>query len=164
MRKFSAFSQHLLAWSGLPREQFACFADMGRPEFTGEHLGFITSADGQSQQEQLELGRWVYDCVIHLERYSGSGTLLVAAVIAWLRTHDDERHQQNLPDPEISINVNDLNTADVEISVTFEEVLTVIEDAAGSIELYGKKWSLTEPQIVPVEDFTLSTRLKGAGA
>lgn len=158
MRKLIALVDHLLAVSGLAREQATAFADEGTLLPTGRHLGFVISADGQERREQLEVGIWSYEGVIQLERYPFDGPTLLSHVLSWLADADAERQGQDVKDPKLTVHINDAHTCDVEIAVEFEEALTVVEcmpgDAPGPIVYQGKCWRLTEPDITPAQRLT----------
>lgn len=160
MRKFTALTEHLITFTGLPRENFRAWADLGHPEPTGRHLGVLMGENDEPGREQVEVCIWKYDGVIQIERFPGNGTLFVAEVMAWLQDNDREREQTALEPPEINVEGNDAFTSDIDISVTFEERLVILEDPDGPISFNGKKWSLAEPEIVPAEEFTLSASRK----
>lgn len=162
MRKFTALTEHLVAFTGLPPENFKAWADLGSPEPTGRHLGVLRGENGEPGREQVEVCIWIYNGVIQIERFPGQGTLLVAEVMAWIQDNDMERDQTNLAPPEINIEGNDAFTCDIEISIDFEERLVILEDPQGRISFNGKKWNLAEPEIVPAESFTLIAAQKGA--
>lgn len=160
MRKFTALTEHLIAFTGLPRENFRAWADLGRPEPTGRHLGILVGENGEPEREQVEVCIWVYNGIIQIERFQGPGTLLIAEVMAWIQDNDPQRDHTNLAPPEINIEGNDAFTGDIEISIDFEERLVILEDPAGPISFNGKKWRLAEPEIVPAEKFNLSAGRK----
>lgn len=158
MKKLMALSKYLLEFTGLPRENFSAWADIGRPAPTGRHLGFLQGEGGLASREQLQICLWQYDAVIGIERYPGDGSLLVAAVMAWLQDCDPEREYQAVGDPQIDISLNDYSSSDVDIAVAFEEPLVAVEDESGPLVFQGKKWRLAEPEIVPAEYFRLEKR------
>lgn len=161
MKKLMALSKYLLELTGLEREKFHSWADIGHPEPTGRHLGVVKGElDPGKQLEQLEIAVWQYDAHISIERYPGDGSLLVAAVMSWLQDCDGEREYQALGDPQIDISLNDYTTSDVDITIGFEERLVAIEDENGPLVFQGKKWSLAEPELVPAEHFSLEKRPK----
>ena len=150
MRKLTALVDHLLAVSGLAREQCTAFADEGTLLPTGRHLGFVLDEEG-TRWEQLETGVWAYEGVIQLERYPFDGPTLLSHVLGWLADHDAERQQQDVKDPKVTVHINDAHTCDVEIAVEFEEALTAVEDAQGPIHYRGRRWRLSAPDSTPAE-------------
>lgn len=160
MKKLMAISKALLDLTGLEREKFRSWAEIGHPEPTGRHLGELVSEDGKTRREQLEICVWQYDAHISIERYPGDGSLLVAAVMAWLQDNDSERESQAVGDPDIDIELNDIGTSDVDIAIAFEERLVAVEDETGPLEFKGKKWRLAEPEINPAEFFNMEKRPK----
>lgn len=151
MRKITALTAFLKAVTGLPGEQVHAFADMGEINPCARNLGVIWSEDGQSQREHVEIAVWTYDAVLQLERYAGDGSTLLALIMAWLMDNDPTRDHDALGDPVVDVEINDLSTSDVGVSVKFEERLTIIEDAEGDIPYRGKRWRLTPPEVAPVE-------------
>lgn len=145
MRKISALVAHLRDATGLPLENFHAYADKGDVTPSGRHLGSVIPEDDGPAREQVEIGVWKYDAVIQIERYPGDGPWLLAIVLAWLADVDPDR--DGLADPEVDAEINDLDTADVEIAVEFEERILIIEDPAGSIFFRGRTWS-----VVPTPD------------
>lgn len=150
MRKLQALVAHLVDATHVPRENFHAFADQGSLLPTGKHLGVILPEAGEDTppREQLEVGIWQYEGVIQVERYAGDAQSLMAIILGWLASHDTERCLQNKKDPELTIELNDMLTADVDISIEFEEAVTVMEEATGSITFAGKRWSISPVEIV----------------
>ncbi len=152
MRKISALVAHLRDATGLPLENFHAYADKGDVAPSGKHLGTVLAEDDGPAREQVEIGVWKYDAVIQIERYPGDGPALLAIVLAWLEDNDPDR--DGLSDPEVDVDVNDLVTADVELSVEFEERIIVIEDPAGGIYFRGRRWN-----VVPTPDIAAATEV-----
>lgn len=152
MRKFSALVKHLLAVSGLPREQVSAFADQGDLLLTGRDMGPVY-VDGQPRR-QLEIGVWKYEAVINLERYPFDGPTLLSLVLAWLAENDADRAAQDLEDPKLTVTLNDGDTSDVELDIYFEEPLAVVEDPTGSIPFEGTLWSMASTVLTPAQELT----------
>lgn len=138
MRHLSALAGHLQQVTGLHRERFFAFADQGVLIPTGKDLG----------ENGVEVGRFKYDAVIQIERYPGDAYHLLALVSAWLTDNDPDRNDLELADPEVDISVNDDRTADVDLSVEFEESLSIIPDDDGPIRFNGRMWAVAD---VPVD-------------
>lgn len=154
MRKITALVAHLKAATGLPRENFHAYADKGGLSPSGRHLGF-DQADGDDQVvlAQIEIGTWKYDAVIQIERYAGDGPTLLAVVLGWIADNDPDR--DGLLDPEVDAEINDNDTADIEISCEFEERLTLIEDLSGPIAFNGRRWRVDIPDIAAAASVSL---------
>lgn len=152
MRKISALVAHLRAATGLPLENFHAYADKGDLAPSGRHLGSVISEEDGPAREQVEIGVWKYDAVIQIERYPGDGPALMAVVLGWLEDNDPDR--DGVSDPEIDVDVNDLTTADIELSVEFEERIVIIEDPAGGIHFRGRSWC-----VLPVPDIAAATKV-----
>lgn len=155
MRKITALVAYLRETTGLPAENFNAYADKGELAPSGRHLGFVRGEDGSTPaREQIEAGVWKYDAVIQIERYAGDGPALLALILAWLADNDPDR--DGLADPEVDAEINDADTADLEISVELEERIVLIEDAAGDVAYRSKRWSvLPTPQITPARSVSV---------
>ncbi len=57
--------------------------------------------------------------------------------------------------PEINVDVWDKHTADVEITLMFEEDVYIAEDENGGIEYAGRRWKLEKPEHDIAESFDL---------
>jgi hypothetical protein len=136
MRKLAALSKHLQQVTGLHREQFLAFADQGILIPTGRDLG-----------QGVEVGVFKYDAVIQIERYPGDAYHLLAVISAWLADHDGGREDAGLADPEVDISLNDDRTADVDLSVEFEERLEIVPTQDGPIAFDGRTWAVAETPI-----------------
>lgn len=96
----------------------------------------------------IVLYRQTYDAVISIERYphqTHPAELLFGLVCAWLMTHDADRDE--IAAPNTDVDVLDDSTADIEISISFEEDITAVEDPAGQIELDGVRYRLADADI-----------------
>ncbi|APF80478.1 TPA: hypothetical protein I7D81_001241 [Vibrio cholerae] len=71
--------------------------------------------------------------------------VLFANVAAWLMDNDPDREDlRELKDPEIGVVIDDENSADVLIQVTFEEPIKLIEDENGNVFWQKKRWKIEE--------------------
>lgn len=114
-------------------EQFDYWMENGTAEYA-------TKRHGQG----IVLCRFRYDAVLSVERYARSADLLLVLLSAWLLDNDGEREQDELPMPSIDVTPLDDVAADVEISVTFIEELTLVEDPEGNVPFNGKVWMLQD--------------------
>lgn len=137
MRKLTAISRHLQRVTGLQRERFFAFADQGTLIPTGRDLG-----------HGVEVGIIKYDAVIQIERYPGDAHHLLSVISAWLADNDACREDNGLVDPEVDISLNDDATADVDLSIEFEERLEIVPQDDGVIEFNGRTWAVAD---VPVD-------------
>lgn len=93
--------------------------------------------------EAIVLYRQTYEAVISIERYphkTHPAELLFALVACWLMDNDAEREQ--IATPQTEVDILDASTADIEITLEFEEDITAVEDPAGPILFNGKKYRL----------------------
>ena len=89
------------------------------------------------------LYRQEYDAVISIERFphqNHPAELLFGQVCAWIMENDGERDE--VATPRTDVDILDDDTADIEITISFEEDVTAIEDPAGSIVLNGINYRL----------------------
>jgi hypothetical protein len=99
--------------------------------------GRCLTADG------VILFRHEYDAVISIERYPHSrhpAELLFAHICAWLLDHDSDRDQ--IATPRTDVDILDDDTADIEITISFEEDVQGVSDPAGPIKLNGQRYRL----------------------
>jgi hypothetical protein len=114
---------------------------------------------GKMEGNRVFLHRMTYRAVFSIEHYEyqkNSIDLLSARLITWLGDND-ERSDMSEGDraPEISVDVLDDYTADIEITLTFEEDVYIAEDESGGIEYAGRRWKLEKPEHDIAESFDL---------
>lgn len=143
MRKLVQFCKHLKDTTKLPRENFTAYADSGDLTPHMRDLG-----------HGIEVGRFKYEAVVQIDRYSGDGFHLLAIATAWLQNHDPERESQDLADPQLNINLNMDGTADVEFGVEFSEAIELMPDEKGPIEYDGRNWRIAPVEIDVAMDLT----------
>jgi hypothetical protein len=93
----------------------------------------------------LVLFRQEYDAVISIERFPHTrhpAELLFGQVVAWLIDQDEERENQGVDQPSVTVDVLDDGTADLDITIPFIEDVRAVEDEAGQITLNGKTYAL----------------------
>ncbi|WLQ14405.1 phage tail protein [Hahella aquimaris] len=143
LRELTCF---LLAQDLAPAEQWDSWMENGTLEAADKRLG-----------AGVRVCRLKYDAVLVVERYSGPPQLLIAHVVTWLMDHDPERDRDGLGHPDIDVDVNGDDTADIEIRIGFYENLDLVADAAGAIQFGGARWRVEsvpvyEPDAVGVGD------------
>ena len=148
MKMLQALSAHILDNTCLKRENIHSTADNGEVIISGQDMG-----------QGYEVCRFKYDAIIELERFKGDARDITALVAGWLIDNDEDREHLGLADPEINATLNDGKTADVDITVEFNESIQIVEDDKGSIVAWGKRWRV---QDVPVDVATDLVNLKGA--
>lgn len=86
--------------------------------------------------------------------------LVVLLISLFLSNNDCNRQERELPSPEIQIDdIGDGNVS-ITVSVDFSEDIFLHEDAAGTIEIDGKKYTLGEQDIIAATGFSLITEVK----
>jgi hypothetical protein len=96
----------------------------------------------------IVVGRIKYDAVIQIEGYKDDGILFVAFVTAWLQDNDPDRDRLGLADPEVDITLEGRGTADIDLSIEFDEPLELVPDEAGPISYNGRRWRVAD---VPID-------------
>jgi len=153
VRKIKALVAHLAEVTGLPHEHIHAYMDKGELLPTGRDLGVIVPDDDGARLRQIEIGVWKYDAVVQIERYAGDGPTLAAVILGWVSDNDGDR--DGLLDPEVDAEINDRDTADIEIACEFQERLTLVEDPAGDIPYAGTRWRVDEPEITAAESVSV---------
>jgi hypothetical protein len=103
---------------------------------------------GKSMGEGILLYRQEYDAVISIERFPHKNLpaeLLFGQVCAWLMENDGERDE--IAKPRTDVDILDAETADIEISISFEEDVYATPDPAGTIVLNGVNYRLADALI-----------------
>ncbi|WP_067095583.1 phage tail protein [Marinomonas atlantica] len=88
-----------------------------------------------------------YRAVFSIEHYAYKRypvEQLFAQLVTWLSENDD-RSELDDPDLNIDVDVLDNDTADIEITVQFEEDVYITETEGGNITMKGKAWGLADP-------------------
>ncbi|WP_299580913.1 phage tail protein [uncultured Microbulbifer sp.] len=138
LHKLRTITRFLLNANLVSSEQLDSWMEDGKLETTSKNLG-----------NGICICRLRYDAVISIERFSQPAELLFALVTAWVQDQDAERNNQNLPDPEIDIDVINDRKADVEIRIAFYEDINLVPDDNGVIPYNGSQWSIAA---VPVDE------------
>jgi len=142
MKKFSALSKKLLSLPGVARDNMDSFIDLGKLNPTGRDRG-----------TGFEIGRFKYDAVISIERFPAKlAEMLLSVLLIWISENDPERDELGLSEPDIDITPEDEGSVTVEISIEFDEALTIIRDSSGSIEYDGALWSVGDIEINVAEN------------
>ncbi|MGL1932186.1 MAG: phage tail protein [Desulfotalea sp.] len=138
MKLLQALTAYIAALPGVNRDSMEGFADLGTLIPTGIDHG-----------HGFEIGKFKYDAVISIEDYPAEqGALLLPALIIWVAENDPDRERAGLSDMEVDITMTDQETVFVQISITFNESLFVIEDKQGPLSFMGKKWKVAD---VPID-------------
>lgn len=117
MKSLKALTEHLKDLE-LINDNFDAWAEKGRLEYSGTHLqaGFVKS--------EL-LYRLQYTAVFSWEAWGGDAYFLFAMIVEWLRDHDYDFDE--FGEPEWSADLLDDQTADVEISIRFEDAVYKVD-------------------------------------
>ncbi len=113
---------------------------------------------GEDMGTGIVLYRQTYDAVISIERFPHkhvAAELLFALVCAWLMQNDPDR--QEIAQPTTDVDVLDDSTADIEISISFEEDVHGVIDPAGPIDLFGVNYRLADIEIDYAEQGEVTT-------
>lgn len=131
LEKLTALHAHLQNANLVKKEHLDSWAEDGRMIPSTENKG-----------GGILICKFKYQAILIVEGYSKAPELLMALVCAWLINEDAEREDQNLKKPDIDIDMTDDRTADVEITVEFQEDIELVKDEQGVIELLGIRYSI----------------------
>lgn len=88
-----------------------------------------------------------YDAVISIERFPHNthpAELLFGQVCAWLMENDE---RDEIATPRTVVDILDDHTADIEITISFEEDVLAVPDTAGTIWVGGENYRLADAVI-----------------
>lgn len=103
-----------------------------------------------------------YKAVFVLEKYKKLPDLPLVLISVWLLENDTTRSEQKLDSPSVEIDMEDDNTADITVEITFREEITLVEDVNGIIFFHGKRWKIFEVEVTEVATGTVFARDEGA--
>lgn len=146
MNLLQSLSLHLLNHTKLTREQIHSFADNGELQPLFEDLG-----------NGYVVGRYKYDAVFEIERFNGAAFELLALVNCWLAENDFDRETLGLAAPEISVELNDRKTCDIELVIEFDEQISIIEDESGNIPFRGLTYRVNSIPVDIAEAFDMES-------
>ncbi|PSU99307.1 phage tail protein [Photobacterium kishitanii] len=95
--------------------------------------------------------QWRYHAVVSIEDFPHQlldPRNLFALVACWLADYDRDRNYEELGDPEVNIDVNNHESADVAIELEMMESIEMIPDPNGMITWRGEKYRV---QAVPID-------------
>jgi len=134
MKQLSALAAHIEALPGITRDQMEAYADLGKLIPTGKDLG-----------HGIEVGRFRYDAVISIDRCPATlAETLLSSLLVWLALNDPERDTKGLSEADVDVTLSDEQTVGVEISVEFDEALTIVPGPDGAIVYDGKNWRVDD--------------------
>jgi len=103
---------------------------------------------GAHEGNRILLHTMTYRAVFSMEGYpylKSPISLFNARLLTWLADHDD-RSELDDRDPDITFDLLDNETANVELTLQFEEKVYIKQSETGLIEYGGKTWTLDEPE------------------
>ena len=115
----------------------------------------------KDQGQGLTLGMMEYDAELSLERFpfcEFDPAILLAAVMAWLQTHDSFREDYGLDDPVFKVEPVSDRLANIEIDLSFIEPVSIVPDEHGLIEYQGSKYTVANYEIWTAKYFSLSVQ------
>jgi len=124
--------------------------DAGQIESYVDEPSIVPSGkvESEGKDNSVLLYRQSYTCTINVDKYPHSkhpAELLFAHVATWLLTHDKDRDE--IAEPGIDVDVLDDSTANIEISIEFDEDVFGVEDPSGPIVLDGINYRLADPVV-----------------
>ncbi|EJN6829076.1 phage tail protein [Vibrio cidicii] len=101
---------------------------------------------------------WKYNAVLHVEEFPHQRLdprCLLALVACWLSDHEEDRNEQELEDPTLSVDVISSEVADVAIELEMVEPIELIPDPAGAITWRGETYRVQAVEIYTAEEAEL---------
>ncbi len=101
---------------------------------------------------------WKYNAVIHVEDFPHQlldPRCLLALVACWLSDHEEDRNEDELDDPTLSVDVISNESADVGIELELMEPIELIPDPDGMITWRGTKYRVQAVEIYTAEEAEL---------
>ncbi|MBM4867571.1 phage tail protein [Vibrio parahaemolyticus] len=101
---------------------------------------------------------WKYNAVISIEEFPHrllDPRCLLALVACWLSDHDITRNEDELGDPDLSVDVISSEVADVAIELEMIEPIELIPDPAGMITWRGETYRVQAVEIYTAEEAEL---------
>lgn len=135
--KMQALADFLKAKNLFAVEQFDFYMENGTSEVTSKRVG-----------KGFEISRFRYDAIFSVERFSGDADVFLVLINIWLMENDNNRDQLELESPKVDVTTLDDQTVDVEVSITFDESITIVPDDAGSILFKGARYSVAPAEII----------------
>ncbi|MEZ9673722.1 phage tail protein [Vibrio lentus] len=101
---------------------------------------------------------WKYNAVISVEEYPHQlldPRCLLALIACWLSDHEEDRNDQELEDPTLSVDVISEEAADVSIELELIEPIELVPDEGGMITWRGTKYRVQAVEIYTAEEAEL---------
>jgi len=136
LAKMHALAKMLVEKNLFLREQLDFYMENGSLDYAQKNQG-----------PTILFGRFQYDAIFSIERYSQSADVILALVGCWLIAFDSDREAHDLPPPTFDITPLDVYTVDLEIKIPFLEDIVGAPDAGGLIELGGVSYSIQDKNI-----------------
>ena len=101
---------------------------------------------------------WKYNAVISVEEFPHQlldPRCLLALIACWLSDLEEERNEQELEDPTLSVDVISSEAADVSIELELMEPIELVPDEAGMITWRGTRYRVQAVEIYTAEEAEL---------
>lgn len=135
LQKMTALAQHLIAQNLFAVENFDYWMENGVSEYccNKQGKGFV-------------VGRFAYDAVLSVERFSSDASLFLALINIWINENDTGREQDNLELPQVDVTPLDDSTADVEVRIRFLQDISIMPSDQGAIVMNGVRYGIAQLQ------------------
>lgn len=131
LEKMTALAQHLISKNIFSVESFDYWMENGLNEYccNKQGKGFV-------------VGRFTYDAVLNVERFSQDASLFLALINIWINENDSEREKDNLELPRVDVTPLDDDTVDVEVTIRFLQDITIMPQDSGPIVMNGQHYGV----------------------
>lgn len=99
--------------------------------------------------------RVTYDCEIDIQDFESANNeelVLMSIVSLWLVENDENRFDEQLPEPRFHVDATEGSLADVSINIRFYENVGVVENTEGRICFKGQRYDIGEPLECTIEE------------
>ena len=123
-----------------------CEMDSVSLKLTTKHMG-----NGFDLMHQQYVAEFLFEKFPHTQY---DPAVLFANIGAWLMDNDSDRDEfDELGDPEVDVVIEDETSAEILITIAFDEPVKIVEDKDGLVYWRGKRWSIQEYDIYIAEKF-----------
>lgn len=123
-----------------------CEMDSVSLKLTSKHMG-----NGFDLMHQQYVAEFLFDKFPHTQY---DPAVLFANIGAWLMDNDQERDDfEELGDPEVDVVIEDETSAEILLTIVFDEPVKIVEDEHGPVYWNSKRWRIQEYDIYIAEKF-----------
>lgn len=146
MRKLKALSLYLIESGLFDRDDYDSWAEAAQ---------LIPINNQLNESGAIHLFDTEYDAVISIESFSNDANLLFSTLMLWLINENYDFDE--LGYPAFDVEMEDDDSATVEIKIRFAEEVKIVPSDTGEITLKGVSYTISEPEINTAETFEITS-------